>query len=244
MAFRYNPPPNWPQPPAGWTPPPGWQPDPAWGPAPEGWQVWVEDSDMNGASPAPTTGRAQGSWFARHKVLTGLVAVLLLFFVIGALSGGDETQTDVAQPAPTGEAEPSTETEEATAPPVAQEEPAPSAAVEPTELPAPPVNEEPGGVVEDFTCDDLIPEVISISEEQAGEFTPAILQIYDAAVSADRIDDYNSGSLAIPEGQNRVEVFTCSGTAAFDDGTEEPISFSVQVDSNDDLYVFYEPVAE
>jgi len=41
MTAVFNPPPNWPPPPAGWTPPPGWQPDPAWGPAPEGWQLWT-----------------------------------------------------------------------------------------------------------------------------------------------------------------------------------------------------------
>jgi hypothetical protein len=44
MADRYNPPPNWPRPPADWSPPPGWKPDPAWGPPPYGWQVWVDDS--------------------------------------------------------------------------------------------------------------------------------------------------------------------------------------------------------
>ncbi|NPC97825.1 helix-hairpin-helix domain-containing protein [Nocardioides sp. zg-DK7169] len=44
MSMRYNPPPNWPQPPAGWTPPAGWRPDPAWGPAPPGWQLWLPAS--------------------------------------------------------------------------------------------------------------------------------------------------------------------------------------------------------
>lgn len=43
VGLRFNPPPNWPQPPAGWTPPPGWQPDPAWGPAPVGWSLWIEE---------------------------------------------------------------------------------------------------------------------------------------------------------------------------------------------------------
>ncbi|MBK0330033.1 hypothetical protein I8D64_01255 [Brachybacterium sp. MASK1Z-5] len=43
MAYRFNPPPNWPIDEEGWTPPPGWQPDPAWGPAPEGWNFWVAD---------------------------------------------------------------------------------------------------------------------------------------------------------------------------------------------------------
>lgn len=42
MAYRFNPPPNWPQPPLGWVPPPGWQPDPTWPTPPPGWQLWVE----------------------------------------------------------------------------------------------------------------------------------------------------------------------------------------------------------
>ena len=54
MALRFNPPPNWPAPPDGFVPPAGWQPDPAWGPAPEGWQLWVDDSatgDPNASAP-------------------------------------------------------------------------------------------------------------------------------------------------------------------------------------------------
>lgn len=43
--MRFNPPPGWPQPPAGWVPPPGWKPDPAWPPMPEGWQLWLPDED-------------------------------------------------------------------------------------------------------------------------------------------------------------------------------------------------------
>ena len=42
MAYRFNPPPNWPIDDQNWTPPPGWQPDPSWGPAPEGWNFWVD----------------------------------------------------------------------------------------------------------------------------------------------------------------------------------------------------------
>jgi hypothetical protein len=40
-AYRFNPPPGWPQPPEGWVPPPGWTPDPSWPPAPAGWQFWL-----------------------------------------------------------------------------------------------------------------------------------------------------------------------------------------------------------
>jgi eukaryotic-like serine/threonine-protein kinase len=40
-AYRFNPPPGWPEPPPGWVPPPNWRPDPSWPPPPAGWQLWV-----------------------------------------------------------------------------------------------------------------------------------------------------------------------------------------------------------
>lgn len=49
MATRFNPPPNWPQPPVNWSPEPGWKPDPRWGSPPAGWQLWV---DADEAPPA------------------------------------------------------------------------------------------------------------------------------------------------------------------------------------------------
>ena len=72
MPKRFNPPANWPAPPAGWTPPPGWRPDPAWGPAPAGHQLWVDDR----------------GWFRRHKVATAVAAVLLVGGVGSAFGGG------------------------------------------------------------------------------------------------------------------------------------------------------------
>ncbi len=50
MAYRFNPPPNWPVNEPGWTPPPGWQPDPSWGPAPDGWDFWVPETDAPAAA--------------------------------------------------------------------------------------------------------------------------------------------------------------------------------------------------
>ncbi|WP_114854791.1 hypothetical protein [Brachybacterium sp. YJGR34] len=55
MAYRFNPPPNWPIDDPNWSPPPGWQPDPSWGPAPEGWDFWVE------AEQAPESTGAEGA---------------------------------------------------------------------------------------------------------------------------------------------------------------------------------------
>jgi hypothetical protein len=40
----FNPPPGWPQPPAGWYPPAGWEPDPSWPEPPPGWQMWLPDN--------------------------------------------------------------------------------------------------------------------------------------------------------------------------------------------------------
>jgi HNH endonuclease len=48
--WQFNPPPNWPQPPAGWSLAPGWQPDPSWPPAPSGWQLWVPIPPSRGAA--------------------------------------------------------------------------------------------------------------------------------------------------------------------------------------------------
>lgn len=57
MAYRFNPPPNWPIDDQDWTPPPGWQPDPSWGPAPEGWNFWVDA----GAPVTDDAGSADGT---------------------------------------------------------------------------------------------------------------------------------------------------------------------------------------
>jgi len=83
--MRFNPPPNWPAAPTGWTPGPDWAPDPSWGPAPVGWSLWIPEQSR--------------SWFARHKVLTGVgggfVALFLLCGVIGAVSGGSSNHNAV-----------------------------------------------------------------------------------------------------------------------------------------------------
>lgn len=49
--MKFNPPPNWPQPPSGWTPPRGWNPDPSWPAPPDGWHLWLPDE---AAGPAPS----------------------------------------------------------------------------------------------------------------------------------------------------------------------------------------------
>ena len=76
MALRFNPPPNWPAPPEGFEPPAGWQPDPAWGPAPEGWQIWVDDSAASAASAAGATTEADPAWAPTQAVSTAPTASL------------------------------------------------------------------------------------------------------------------------------------------------------------------------
>ncbi|MGZ4721344.1 DUF4352 domain-containing protein [Oryzihumus sp.] len=115
MAKRYNPPPNWPAPPEGWSPGPGWQPDPAWGPPPSGWKLYVDDRN----------------WFMRHKILTGLLGLVLLGIISSALGGGkDSGNTSAASdnsgaPAAAAPAVPA-----ATTAPAAKKAPAPKPAAQ------------------------------------------------------------------------------------------------------------------
>jgi hypothetical protein len=101
--MRFNPPPNWPTPPEGWRPEPGWQPDPSWGPAPEGWQLWVGDGSSASSYGLPPAARKRKNWFLRHKILTGLGALLAV--IVGASSaGGGSNSTNTSAsgtPSPT-----------------------------------------------------------------------------------------------------------------------------------------------
>lgn len=69
--MRFNPPPGWPVPPAGWTPPPDWKPDPSWPAPPPGWRLWVEDAEVTDAQ----DGRG-ASW-----IMGGGVAVFIGAFL-------------------------------------------------------------------------------------------------------------------------------------------------------------------
>ena len=89
MAARYNPPPNWPDQPAGWTPPPDWEPDPSWGPPPYGWQLWLEDSPASRSIPR------------RHLiVVVGFVIGIgaLLGYVYLFSAGSDDASTMTSDP--------------------------------------------------------------------------------------------------------------------------------------------------
>ena len=60
-------------------------------PEPHTWQ-------QPGYPPAPPAPQPkQQSWFARHKILTGLLAIVLLGIVIGAMGGGDQAAGPAAQ---------------------------------------------------------------------------------------------------------------------------------------------------
>lgn len=51
-------------------------------------------SDHDITTPGPSSRK---SWFARHKILTGILAVLIVFAVGGALSGGEDTPSAATQ---------------------------------------------------------------------------------------------------------------------------------------------------
>ncbi|MFZ5869630.1 MAG: DUF4190 domain-containing protein [Actinomycetota bacterium] len=87
------------------------------------------------------------------------------------------------------------------------------------------------------TCDELVPEVVSLSES---DIYVSILQVYGVSTTSDQTAAFDAGQVTIPEGQNMVSVLDCTGTAALDDGTEAPLDFSLEVDVNDELFVAYE----
>lgn len=73
MAYRFNPPPNWPIDDANWSPPPGWQPDPSWGPAPDGWNFWTASEQAPAPQPeqAPVQPAAPLEDDATHVAASG-----------------------------------------------------------------------------------------------------------------------------------------------------------------------------
>ena len=99
-------------------PPAKWYPDPE---RPGQWRYWngtawtAHRAPMHatntpapgsvGGTPAPST-----TWFARHKVLTTVLVVVLLFFVIAQLDDNDPTGSSSSEPA-TSESEPESKTE-------------------------------------------------------------------------------------------------------------------------------------
>lgn len=107
MNKRFNPPPNWPAPPAGWTPPPEWLPDPSWGPPPEGWQLWVDEpafgthSAYGPSTPAPIFGVSPYAppKKKRRAVWLVLLAVVIALFagcaIIGSGLGSSSTESQL-----------------------------------------------------------------------------------------------------------------------------------------------------
>ena len=81
--------------------PPGWYPVEGGGLRYWDGARWTEHTaagaptPMAAASSATATSATPRSWFVRHKVLTGVLAVVLLIGVVGAV-GGDGTELEPA----------------------------------------------------------------------------------------------------------------------------------------------------
>lgn len=79
--MKFNPPPNWPEPPAGWTPPPDWEPDPSWPQPPVGWQLWVDEDEVL-ISPTHVV-RRRGTRLPWYRRTAAVVLFLIVFFPFG-----------------------------------------------------------------------------------------------------------------------------------------------------------------
>jgi hypothetical protein len=83
--MRFNPPPNWPQPPAGWTPPTDWKPDPSWPRPPSGWQLWVGEDEFVIAPDRTAVLRTVPSQPTQpwYQQTASVVLLLIFFFPVG-----------------------------------------------------------------------------------------------------------------------------------------------------------------
>jgi hypothetical protein len=109
MPVRFNSPPGWPQPRAGWTPPVGWSPDPSWPPLPAGWELFVDDSPLAPATatpqPAPrvdpiplaaAVATPQIESTSRRRLLWPVIAIVALLFGVGIGAAAKSKSTPVA----------------------------------------------------------------------------------------------------------------------------------------------------
>ncbi|MEU1655743.1 DUF4041 domain-containing protein [Streptomyces griseofuscus] len=97
-AYRFNPPPGWPVPPAGWTPPADWRPDPSWPAAPEGWQLWIPEG---GPAPGtPAVGPAPGTLVAGPAPGAPVAGPTTGTLAVGPTTGAPVGGAVAAVPAP------------------------------------------------------------------------------------------------------------------------------------------------
>lgn len=111
----------------------------------------------------PQAQPAKRSWFARHKIITGILGVLGLFLIIGALGGGDDESPGVAaqNPAESASAEEGTGSSASSSGSTADESAAEDSAEQPAETeesaePAPEESEQP--------ADPGLDEVVTVGE--------------------------------------------------------------------------------
>ena len=83
-------------------------------------------------------------------------------------------------------------------------------------------NSESDNAVSIETCEDLAPEIIELSEERAGEFSPSILKLYD---------------IREVRGTN---VLDCRATGKMSDAYDSIISFHLEEDADGDQFIGYQ----
>jgi hypothetical protein len=75
-VLKFNPPPDWPEPPtAGWRPPLGWTPDPTWPEAPAGWRFWLHRNGRRSNGPIGAYGAVDAG---RLELATADPALVLM----------------------------------------------------------------------------------------------------------------------------------------------------------------------
>lgn len=176
--------------------------------------IWQSGAHLPPPYPPPPTGPGKRSWFARHKVLTGLLALVALLVVlggIGAAIGGQD-------PDPAGSKPITAATSSATSTPAATQETTPP--------PPPPVNSYGEPKASDFTL-----SVRTTSKECFGEAGCIVEYKVTAKYDGPELDPSKSYDVTYhvsgPEDGGQDDTFTVTG-----DSYELPLEQSAQTPSS------------
>lgn len=176
-------------------------------------------------------GVVTGKGMAVAGIITGaiatVVAVLMLALVGAALNSIDpeELQRTIDEAVAEVEESQAAEVEESQA----AEEPATESGLTAEDVPA-------DGERFDFsaaTCEDLADEAVLISQE--GGDLLSIVEVSELAIGEDHRTDYD-----VPSGTDESLVLSCTGTAAWEDGSSDPVLLELTLDGAGEVYVYYD----
>jgi hypothetical protein len=93
-----------------------------------------------------------------------------------------------------------------------------------------------GADVDDLTCDDLVEESVSISEDQA----ISLLKVRQPEILKDNRPIAQDD---LPSGAGETLVMSCVGTGVWSDGdSKTKVKMSVKIDADAEMFIYYQAI--